>query len=147
VHAVDGMIIGLYLATLAVAGIWLARRAGRSSADYFLGGNRLPWWALGASGMSSNLDVAGTMTIVTLVTLYGLQGLYIEMRGGVVLPIAVFLAFMGKWHRRSGVMTTAEWMLLRFGDGGPRCRQQLVDRRRDVFGPYQVEAGQPDEIE
>jgi Na+/proline symporter len=35
----------------------------------------------------------------------------------VVLPIAVFLAFMGKWHRRSQVMTTAEWMLLRFGRG------------------------------
>lgn len=106
-----------YLVVLVAAGIFLARRAGRSSEEYFLGGNRLPWWALGASGMSSNLDVAGTMTIVTMITLYGLHGFFIEMRGGVVLPIAVFLAFMGKWHRRSGVMTTAEWMLLRFGDG------------------------------
>jgi hypothetical protein len=35
----------------------------------------------------------------------------------VALLIAVFLAFMGKWHRRSGVMTTAEWMELRFGSG------------------------------
>lgn len=57
------------------------------------------------------------MTIVTLISLYGLHGLFIEMRGGVVLPIAVFLAFMGKWHRRSEVMTTAEWMILRFGGG------------------------------
>lgn len=123
-HPLDVAIIIAYLLTLIVAGAWLARRAGRGSEEYFLGGRKLPWWALGSSGMSSNLDVAGTMTIVALVTLYGLQGFWIEMRGGVVLPIAVFLAFMGKWHRRSEVMTTAEWMLLRFGQtrGGRLAR-------------------------
>ncbi|WP_221030785.1 sodium:solute symporter family transporter [Actomonas aquatica] len=116
-HPLDMAIIGLYLVLLIAAGAWLARRAGQDTDSYFLGGRRLPWWALGSSGMSSNLDVAGTMTIVALITLYGLQGFWIEMRGGVVLPIAVFLAFMGKWHRRSEVMTTAEWMTLRFGEG------------------------------
>jgi Na+/proline symporter len=116
-HAVDYTIIGIYLGALLLAGAWLARRAGGSADEYFLGGRKLPWWALGASGMSSNLDVAGTMTIVSMITLYGLHGFWIEMRGGVVLPIAVFLAFMGKWHRRSEVMTTAEWMELRFGSG------------------------------
>ncbi len=116
-HPLDTTIIGIYLIVLIGAGVWLAKRAGGGTEAYFLGGRRLPWWALGSSGMSSNLDVAGTMTIVALVTLYGLQGFWIEMRGGVVLPIAVFLAFMGKWHRRAEVMTTAEWMVLRFGDG------------------------------
>lgn len=114
-HTLDWVIVGAYFAVLLIVGIWLARRGRRDSADFFLGNNRLPWWALGASGMSSNLDVAGTMAIVAMISLYGLQGMFIELRGGVVIPIAVFLAFMGKWHRRSGVMTTAEWMLLRFG--------------------------------
>lgn len=116
-HLLDYAVIAGYLLALVAAGAWLARRAGESSENYFLGGHKLPWWALGSSGMSSNLDVAGTMTIVTLIVLYGLHGFWIEMRGGVVLPIAVFLAFMGKWHRRSQVMTTAEWMILRFGEG------------------------------
>ncbi len=116
-HPLDIAVIVTYLVALVIAGVWLAKRAGESSENYFLGGRKLPWWALGASGMSSNLDVAGTMTIVTLLTVYGLQGFFIEMRGGVVLPIAVFLAFMGKWHQRSQVMTTAEWMKLRFGEG------------------------------
>ena len=97
-HVVDYVVIGLYLLALLIAGTWLARRAGSNVDEYFLGGHRLPWWALGSSGMSSNLDVAGTMTIVAMVTLFGIHGLWIEMRGGVVLPIAVFLAFMGKWH-------------------------------------------------
>lgn len=111
----DFWIVGAYLFGLLIVGAYFARQAGRSGEDYFLGGRKLPWWALGASGMSSNLDVAGTMTIITLLFVFGLHGFFIEMRGGVVLPIAVFLAFMGKWHYRSQVMTTAEWMALRFG--------------------------------
>lgn len=117
VQGIDYAVLGIYLAMLVAAGAWLARRAGADSESYFLGGRKLPWWALGSSGMASNLDVAGTMTIVALIVLHGIQGFWIEMRGGVVLPIAVFMAFMGKWHRRSRVMTTAEWMTLRFGDG------------------------------
>jgi len=117
VSEIDYAIVALYIAGLLGFGVALARKAGRGSASYFLGDRRMPWWALGASGMSSNLDAAGTMTIVTLLYLYGVHGFFIEMRGGAVLPIAVFLAFMGKWHQRSQVITTAEWMRLRFGDG------------------------------
>ncbi|HUG09520.1 MAG TPA: hypothetical protein VMM36_00825 [Opitutaceae bacterium] len=116
-QGIDYAVLGAYLAVLVALGAWLARRAGADSESYFLGGRKLPWWALGSSGMASNLDVAGTMTIVALIALHGIQGFWIEMRGGVVLPIAVFMAFMGKWHRRSRVMTTAEWMTLRFGNG------------------------------
>lgn len=122
---IDYTIIAVYLAGLAVIGVWIARRAGASAENYFLGGRQMPWWALGASGMASNLDIAGTMAIVALVYRYGLHGFFVEFRGGVVLPIAVFLAFMGKWHRRSAVMTTAEWMLLRFG-AGPQGRAARI---------------------
>lgn len=114
---IDYVVLGVYLVALAGMGLWLTKRAGQSTEHYFLGGRAMPWWALGASGMASNLDVAGTVTIVALIYAYGVQGFFIELRGGVVLPIAVFLSFMGKWHRRSQVMTTAEWMILRFGDG------------------------------
>ncbi len=117
ISPLDYSIIVIYLLGLLACGAYLSRRARTDSEAYFLGGRKLPWWALGASGMSSNLDAAGTMTIVTMLYLYGVHGFFIEMRGGVVLPIAVFLAFMGKWHQRSQVVTTAEWMKLRFGDG------------------------------
>ncbi len=39
------------------------------------------------------------------------------MRGGMVLPLGILLIYMGKWLRRSRVMTNAEWMELRFGSG------------------------------
>ena len=120
----DYLILLGYLGGLLVIGLLLAKRAGQGDSDYFLGGRNIPWWALGASGMSSNLDVAGTTAIIALIYHFGLHGFFIEFRGGVVLPIAVWLAFMGKWHRRSGVTTTGEWMLQRFGQtaGGAAAR-------------------------
>lgn len=115
-HTIDYLIVAAYLIILVAKSFFLASRAAAGASDYFLAGRKMPWWALGASGMSSNLDAAGTMTIISLIYLYGIHGFFIEMRGGVVLPIAVFLAFMGKWHQRSHVVTTGEWMLLRFGN-------------------------------
>jgi len=41
----------------------------------------------------------------------------VSMRGGMCLPLGVLMVYMGKWLRRSNVMTTAEWMELRFGSG------------------------------
>ncbi|MEM8739302.1 MAG: hypothetical protein AAGG38_12635 [Planctomycetota bacterium] len=116
-HPIDYAIVAAYLVVLVTKSVFLAKKAAGGADDYFLAGKKMPWWALGASGMSSNLDAAGTMTIIALIYTFGLHGFFIEMRGGVVLPIAVFLAFMGKWHQRSQVVTTGEWMHLRFGDG------------------------------
>ena len=118
-HLLDYGILAAYLIVLVGKSLLLAKKAAGGSDDYFLAGKKMPWWALGASGMSSNLDAAGTMTIIALIYTYGLHGFFIEMRGGVVLPIAVFLAFMGKWHQRSNVVTTGEWMHLRFGTAAP----------------------------
>jgi len=115
-HAIDFSIVILYMVGLVVVGMWFQRKASQGIDSYFLGNRDLPWWALGASGMSSNLDISGTMIIVALVYAIGARGFYIEIRGGVTLIMAFLMIFMGKWNRRAGVMTLAEWMKFRFGD-------------------------------
>ncbi len=114
---IDYSIIIAYLLILVGIGIYLQKRASRSTESFFLGDKNMPWWALGASGMASNLDVSGTMIIAALIYALGVQGFFIEIRGGVVLILAFFMIFMGKWNRRAEVMTTAEWMEFRFGKG------------------------------
>lgn len=114
---IDYSIIIAYLLILIGIGIYLQKRASRSTESFFLGDKNMPWWALGASGMASNLDVSGTMIIAALIYALGVQGFFIEIRGGVVLILAFFMIFMGKWNRRAEVMTTAEWMEFRFGKG------------------------------
>jgi SSS family solute:Na+ symporter len=122
--AADFAIIACYLAAVVIVGILLSKRASRGINDFFLGNRRIPWWVMGASGTASNLDMTGTMIIVSFFFAMGLQGFWVEMRGGVGLNLAILLVFMGKWLRRSKVMTTAEWMEYRFGScrGGQAAR-------------------------
>ena len=111
-----GIIVAYFVLTI-VAGAVLARRAAKGISAYFLGGRTIPWWAMGMSGTASNFDMTGTMVIISFVYAIGLQGFWVSMRGGMCLPLGVLMAYMGKWLRRSNVMTTAEWMELRFGSG------------------------------
>ncbi|MBE9215993.1 sodium:solute symporter [Plectonema cf. radiosum LEGE 06105] len=114
---VDYLIIAVYLISIVIFGLYLERKASAGIDSYFLGNRNMPWWVLGASGMASNTDLAGTMVISALVYAVGARGFFIEIRGGVVLIMAILMIFMGKWNRRAQVMTLAEWMRLRFGEG------------------------------
>ncbi len=116
-HVIDYSIVAVYLLSIVLVGVYLKGKASSGIESYFLGSRNIPWWALGASGMASNTDIAGTMIGVALVYAMGTAGFFIEIRGGVVLVLAFFMIFMGKWTRRSQVMTTAEWMKYRFGSG------------------------------
>ena len=122
----DYAFIAVYLVGIMALGLWLERKARDNIDAYFLGNRNLPWWALGASGMSSNTDIAGTMVITALIYALGVKGFFIEIRGGIVLIMAFFMIFMGKWTRRAQVMTLAEWMRLRFGDGHEGRTARLI---------------------
>lgn len=114
---IDYLIIGLYFAATIGAGLYFRKMASKGISEYFLGGRKIPWWAIGMSGTASNFDMTGTMVIISFIFAIGLQGLWVSMRGGMCLPLGILMVYMGKWLRRSNVMTTAEWMRLRFGEG------------------------------
>jgi Na+/proline symporter len=114
--AIDQLIVVLYLATIMAIGFAMKRKAAKGMSSYFLGGRQLPWWALAMSGSSSYFDITGTMWIVSTFIALGLKGMWVHMLWG--FPITAFyLAYMGKWIRRSDAMTGAEWMKTRFGSG------------------------------
>ncbi len=112
----DYSFIAVYFLGLIGISLYLKKRASASMENYLIGGRQLPWWALGVSGMASFFDMTGTMIIVSFLYMLGPRGLYIEFRGGAVLVLVVMMLWTGKWHRRSGVLTNAEWMIYRFGD-------------------------------
>ncbi|MDX2197564.1 MAG: sodium:solute symporter [Phycisphaerae bacterium] len=116
-HPIDISILAAYFLAVFAIAFAVRRGAARDIDSYFLGDRSMRWWLLGASGMASNVDMAGTMVIAALLFTFGFSGFFVEMRGGIVLIMAFFLAFTGKWTRRSGKMTIAEWMEFRFGPG------------------------------
>ncbi len=113
----DYGIVITYFVLLIGMGLYLRKLASQSMESYFLAGKRLPWWMLGISGMGYSLDIAGTMLIISLLYMLGPRGLFVEFRGGVSLALVCQMIWTGKWHRRSGCMTVAEWMAFRFGEG------------------------------
>ena len=116
-NTIDYTIIVAYVLALISFGLYLKKKATSSLEDYLVGGRSIPWWMLGVSGMSHFLDVTGTMIIVSFLFMLGPRGLFIEFRGGAVIVLVTMMLWTGKWHRRSGCLTGAEWMVYRFGDG------------------------------
>lgn len=115
-NAIDTAVVALYFLAMIGLGFWYQRRASKSLEHYFLGGKQIHWLALAMSGSVSNFDITGTMWIVALITLFGVKSMWNHWMWGFLMG-AFFMAYMGKWIRRSGVMTGAEWMVTRFGPG------------------------------
>lgn len=113
---IDYIFMGIYALILIGLGIYLKGRASESLEDYIIGGKKVPWWAMGISGMAQFLDLTGTALIVSFLFILGPQGLFIEFRGGAVLILVFMMLWIGKWQRRSGCLTGAEWNIFRFGD-------------------------------
>jgi Na+/proline symporter len=111
----DYAVFALYFIILIGLGASFRKRASRSLEHYFLAGRKMPWWALGLSQMSFWFDMTGTMIITSFLFLLGPRGIYVEFRGGACLVLSFIMLWTAKWHRRSGVMTGAEWMIYRFG--------------------------------
>ncbi len=115
--SIDIAIIGGYFVLTLIVGLWMTRQASQGLNHYFLGGRSMPWYLLGIAGMTNWFDLTGTMIITSFLYLLGPRGLFIEFRGGAVLVLAFMACYLGKWHRRSGCMTNAEWITYRFGQG------------------------------
>ena len=57
--SIDLIILVLYLVLLVSLGLFLSRNKGgkeKSANDYFLAGNTLTWWAVGASLIAANIS-------------------------------------------------------------------------------------------
>ncbi len=113
---IDYAIIAVYFIVVIAFGCWYQKRASRNLESYFLGGKSLHWLALAMSGSVSNFDITGTMWIVSILFVLGFKSMWHHWMWGFLMG-AFFMGYMGKWVRRSNVMTAAEWMETRFGSG------------------------------
>jgi len=115
-NPVDYVIIFIYFVVVIGIGFAYQRIASRNLDSYFLGGKSMHWLAMAMSGSVSTFDITGTMWIVTIIYLFGMKSMWNHWMWGFLMA-AFFMSYMGKWVRRSNVMTGAEWMVTRFGSG------------------------------
>lgn len=114
-HPIDLLIIALYITATIVVGFWISKKAGKSLKTYFLGGNEINWKFLGLSNASGMFDISGTMWLVYLLFIYGLNSIWIPWLWPVFNQIFL-MVYLSIWLRRSNVMTGAEWISFRFGN-------------------------------
>jgi solute:Na+ symporter, SSS family len=115
-HPLDIAIIVFYMLSMVAVGFLVERRARLGVNNYFLGGNEMPWWVLSMSNAASMFDISGTIWLVSLLYVYGLKSIFIPWLWPVFNQIFLMI-YLSAWLRRSGAMTGAEWITLRFGRG------------------------------
>lgn len=123
---IDIVIILAYLAAIIMIGLMLKRQASKNMESYYQGGKTLPWYMLGLSNASGMFDISGTMWLVTLCFVYGMKSIWIPWLWPVFNQI-ILMVYLSIWLRRSNVLTGAEWIRTRFGDGtGGRLAHFIV---------------------
>lgn len=111
-HAVDWAIIAGYLVFALVIGLVFARRAGRSTSEFFLSGRNLPWWLAGTSMVATSFASDTPLLVTGLTRDHGVAGNWFWWSwifGGM---LGVFL--LSRLWRRAEVVTDVELTEMRY---------------------------------
>ncbi len=115
ITTLDYIVIGVYFAGLILLSYVIGRRF-QGRADYFLGGRRMPVWAIGFSIIATQASVISMISAPAFVALRvggGLQWLQYEFAVPLaMIPVAAILA---RAFHRAGVITVYEYLERRFG--------------------------------
>ena len=104
-----------YLAATVLLGVTIGRRI-RTGKDFFLGGRRLPWWAIGMSLVATDIGGKDIIGVGGAAYDYGLAVGNFEWIGCVpAMIVAAFVFIPFFW--RTGVYTIPEYMERRFNQG------------------------------
>ncbi len=108
----DYSIIAAYMIFALSIGIFLSKKASKSTENYFLGGRSLPWWVIGVSMVATSFASDTPLVITEIIRKYGVQRLWWFFVSVLMLIVGIFL-FSRLW-RRAAIVTDAEFYELRY---------------------------------
>lgn len=116
ITAFDWAIIILYLIISIGIGIYLSKRAGKDTGEFFLSGRNLPWYVAGTSMVATTFAADTPLAVTELVAQKGIAGnwLWMNMLFGGMLTVF----FFARLWRRAGIVTDAEFVDIRY-EGTP----------------------------
>ncbi|MBN1251363.1 MAG: Na+:solute symporter [Bacteroidales bacterium] len=112
IEKIDWIIIGLYFLVSISIGIYMSKRAGKSTGDFFLSGRKLPWYIAGTSMVATTFAADTPLAVTELVAQRGIAGnwLWWNMLFGGMLTVF----FFARLWRRSNIITDAEFVDIRY---------------------------------
>ncbi|SDL46473.1 Na+/proline symporter [Catalinimonas alkaloidigena] len=108
----DWIIIFAFFVISLGIGLYAARTAGSSAAEFFLSGRNMPWWLLGVSMVATTFSCDTPNLVTDIVRQSGVAGNWAWWAFLLTGMLTVFL--FAKLWRRSDVMTDLEFYELRY---------------------------------
>lgn len=109
----DWLVLGAYFVLLAITGWMFSRREQKDTNDYFLGGRRMPTWAVGVSIVATSMSAASFIGVPQQG--YETDLAYLSTNIGMVLAAFVIaFVFLPAFYRRR-VQTIYELLDQRYG--------------------------------
>lgn len=123
--ALDAAIFGIYIIGVIALGIYASRKGQQTKRDYFLAGDKLPWWMIGGSIIAANISshhLVGAMGVA-----YSRGFVAIAMEWGAILMgfnalLWIFLPF----YIRNGFYTVPEFLEKRYGTAARTTYAALI---------------------
>jgi solute:Na+ symporter, SSS family len=105
-----------YLLAVLVVGMLAARRGSETKRDYFLSGDKLPWWMIGGSIVASNVSSHHLVGIMGTAYSRGFAAMWIVW-ATVLIGFNALLWIFLPYYLRNGFYTVPEFLERRFGAG------------------------------
>lgn len=108
----DWIFIGGFFFVSLVIGLWVTKRAGKDSKEFFLSGRNMPWWLLGISMVATTFSADTPNLVTDIVRKNGIAGNWVWWAFLLTGMLTVFV--YAKLWRRSKIMTDLEFYELRY---------------------------------
>jgi Na+/proline symporter len=112
----DIALIATFFVLTLFIGIYVSKKSGKSSAEYFLSGRSMPWWLLGVSMVATTFSTDTPNLVTDIVRTNGVSGNWVWWAFLITGLLTVFV--YAKLWRKSKVTTDIEFYELRYG-GAP----------------------------
>ena len=112
-HLIDYTIIFGFFALVLFIGIYVSKKSGQNSAEYFLSGRSMPWWLLGLSMVATTFSTDTPNLVTNLVRSNGVSGNWGWWCFLLTGMLTVFV--YAKLWRKSNVNTDLEFYAIRYG--------------------------------
>jgi len=112
----DYSFIIIFFTIVLGIGIYVSKKSGKNSAEFFLSGRTMPWWLLGLSMVATTFSTDTPNLVTDLVRTYGVSGNWGWWCFLLTGMLTVFV--YAKLWRKSNVKTDLEFYELRYG-GAP----------------------------
>ncbi len=118
-------VFAAYALVILGLGAYAARKGSGTKRDYFLAGDKLPWWMIGGSIVASNISSHHLVGVMGTAYHRGFVSIVIEW-GAILLGFNALLWIFLPFYLRNGFYTMPEFLEKRFGTAARTTYAALV---------------------